>query len=121
MIAIERMYADRVLVWPRDAAERSAGGLFLATVSEGGTGRGRAVEGGVLAIGPGTPAKPVDGLSIGDRVVFLRTTAQTVHLPEECYIVAAGDILAVVDAPDVGDGTLQRWLSADAPAGKFAE
>ena len=87
---------DRVLVRPDKAETKSAGGLELVTQQAE-----NYQTGTVEAVGPGkalgngqTAGIPI---AIGDRVLFLRHSANMVKAGDDLYVIPYAEVLAILE------------------------
>jgi chaperonin GroES len=83
--------ADRVLVEPKPAEEKTAGGLFIPD-----TAKEKPLEGTVIAVGPGT--KEVDmEVKAGDKVLYGKYAGTEIRTDGKDYIIMRqSDILAII-------------------------
>lgn len=83
--------ADRVLIEPKPAEEKTASGLFIPE-----TAKEKPLEGTVIAVGPGT--KEVDmEVKAGDKVLYGKYAGTEIHADGKDYIIMKqSDILAIV-------------------------
>lgn len=83
--------ADRVLVLPNPAEEKTAGGLFIPD-----TAKEKPLMGKVVAVGPGT--KEVDmEVKVGDQVLYGKYAGTELQIEGENYLIMKqSDILAVI-------------------------
>ena len=83
--------ADRVLVEPKPAEEKTASGLFIPD-----TAKEKPLEGTVIAVGPGT--KEVDmEVKAGDKVLYGKYAGTEIHSDGKDYIIMRqSDILAII-------------------------
>ena len=83
--------ADRVLIKPAAAEERTAGGIIIP-----GTAKEKPLQGEVLAVGNGTKDEEMT-LKAGDRVLYGKYAGTEVELDGEKYmIMRQSDVLAVL-------------------------
>ena len=83
--------ADRVLVKPAAAEEKTAGGIIIPD-----TAKEKPLQGEVLAVGNGTKDEEMT-LKAGDRVLYGKYAGTEVELDGEKYmIMRQGDVLAVL-------------------------
>jgi chaperonin GroES len=88
---------DRILIEPREADERTAGGIVLPD-----TAREKPQRGTVVAVGPG---KLLDSgnrgemsVKIGDEVFYGKYSGTEIDLGTDTYVVLREtDVLAIVD------------------------
>ena len=83
--------ADRVLIEPKPAEEKTAGGLFIPE-----TAKEKPLEGSVVAVGPGT--KEVDmEVKKGDTVLYGKYAGTEIHVDGKDYIIMRqSDLLAII-------------------------
>ena len=82
--------ADRVLIKPAAAEERTAGGIIIPD-----TAKEKPLQGEVLAVGNGTKDEEMT-LKAGDRVLYGKYAGTEVELDGEKYmIMRQSDVLAV--------------------------
>jgi len=83
--------ADRVLIEPKPAEEKTASGLFIPE-----TAKEKPLEGTVIAVGPGT--KEVDmEVKAGDKVLYGKYAGTEIHSNGKDYIIMRqSDILAII-------------------------
>ena len=83
--------ADRVLIEPKPAEEKTASGLFIPE-----TAKEKPLEGTVIAVGPGT--KEVDmEVKAGDKVLYGKYAGTEIHSNGKDYIIMKqNDILAII-------------------------
>ena len=83
--------ADRVLVKPAAAEEKTAGGIIIPD-----TAKEKPLQGEVLAVGNGTKDEEMT-LKAGDRVLYGKYAGTEVELDGEKYmIMRQSDVLAVL-------------------------
>lgn len=83
--------ADRVLIAPKAAEEKTASGLFIPE-----TAKEKPLEGTVIAAGPGTKEVTME-VKKGDRVLYGKYAGTEVHADGKDYIIMKqGDILAII-------------------------
>ena len=83
--------ADRVLIKPAAAEERTAGGIIIPD-----TAKEKPLQGDVLAVGNGTKDEETT-LKAGDRVLYGKYAGTEVELDGEKYmIMRQSDVLAVL-------------------------
>ena len=88
---------DRILIEPREADERTAGGIVLPD-----TAREKPQRGSVVAVGPG---KLLDSgnrgemsVKVGDEVFYGKYSGTEIDLGTDTYVVLREtDVLAIVD------------------------
>ena len=84
--------ADRVLVQPQEAEEKTAGGIIIPDTAK----KERPIEGKVLAVGQGTKAEEMV-LKVGDKVLYGKYSGTEVELDGENFLIMRqSDVLAVV-------------------------
>lgn len=83
--------ADRVLVEPKAADEKTAGGLFIPE-----TAKERPLEGKVVAAGPGTKDVAME-VKVGDSVLYGKYAGTEINVDgKEYLIMKQSDILAII-------------------------
>lgn len=90
-----RPLADRVVVKPIEAEEKTKGGIVLPD-----TAKDKPQEGEVIAVGPGrileNGTKIPPEVKVGDRVIYSKYSGSEIKVEgEEYLIVRESDILAV--------------------------
>ena len=84
--------ADRVLVQPQEAEEKTAGGIIIPDTAK----KERPIEGKVLAVGQGTKDEEMV-LKVGDKVLYGKYSCTEVELDGENFLIMRqSDVLAVV-------------------------
>ena len=84
--------ADRVLIEPNPAEEKTAGGLFIPD-----TAKEKPLAGKVIAAGPGTNDVKME-VKVGDQVLYGKYAGTEIKIDGEEYkIVRQNDILAIVE------------------------
>ena len=84
--------ADRVLIEPNPAEEKTAGGLFIPD-----TAKEKPLAGKVIAAGPGTNDVKME-VKVGDQVLYGKYAGTEIKIDGEEYtIVRQSDVLAVVE------------------------
>lgn len=84
--------ADRVLVQPQEAEEKTAGGIIIPDTAK----KERPIEGKVLAVGQGTKDEEMV-LKVGDKVLYGKYSGTEVELNGENFLIMRqSDVLAVV-------------------------
>jgi chaperonin 10 Kd subunit len=84
--------ADRVLVQPQEAEEKTAGGIIIPDTAK----KERPIEGKVLAVGQGTKDEEMV-LKVGDKVLYGKYSGTEVELDGESFLIMRqSDVLAVV-------------------------
>lgn len=83
--------ADRVLVEPKEAETKTAGGLYIPDNA-----KEKPQEGVVLAVGPGKKDEPME-VKVGDKVLYGKYAGTEVNAGDKTYmIMRQSDILAVI-------------------------
>lgn len=83
--------ADRVIVKPAAAEEKTAGGIIIPD-----TAKEKPQRGTVIAAGPGKKDEPVS-VKVGDTVLYGKYSGTEISLEGEDYLIMReSDILAVV-------------------------
>lgn len=83
--------ADRVLIEPNPAEEKTAGGLFIPD-----TAKEKPLAGKVIAVGPGTSDVKME-VKVGDQVLYGKYAGTELELEGEKYLIMRqSDVLAVV-------------------------
>lgn len=83
--------SDRVLIQPRAAEEKTAGGLFIPE-----TAKEKPLEGKVIAVGPGTSDVTME-VSVGDQVLYGKYSGTEITIDGDEYIMMRqNDILAII-------------------------
>ncbi|UYQ95964.1 co-chaperone GroES [Chitinophaga horti] len=83
--------ADRVIVKPAAAEEKTAGGIIIPD-----TAKEKPQRGTVIAAGPGKKDEPVS-VKVGDTVLYGKYSGTEVNLEGEDYLIMReSDILAIV-------------------------
>lgn len=83
--------SDRVLVEPKPAEEKTAGGLFIPE-----TAKEKPLEGKVVAVGPGTSEVKME-VKVGDQVLYGKFAGTEVNVGGKDYLIMRqSDILAVI-------------------------
>ena len=84
--------ADRVLVQPQEAEEKTAGDIIIPDTAK----KERPIEGKVLAVGQGTKDEEMV-LKVGDKVLYGKYSGTEVELDGENFLIMRqSDVLAVV-------------------------
>ena len=84
--------ADRILVQPQEAEEKTAGGIIIPDTAK----KERPIEGKVLAVGQGTKDEEMV-LKVGDKVLYGKYSGTEVELDGENFLIMRqSDVLAVV-------------------------
>jgi len=83
--------ADRVLVLPDPAEEKTAGGLFIPD-----TAKEKPLAGKVVAAGPGTKDVLME-VKVGDRVLYGKYAGTEITVEGTAYLIMKqNDILAII-------------------------
>ena len=83
--------ADRVVVEPAAAEEKTAGGIIIPD-----TAKEKPQKGNIVAVGPGTKENPVT-VKIGDSVLYGKYSGTELKLEGKDYLLMReSDILAIV-------------------------
>ncbi len=83
--------ADRVLVLPNPAEEKTAGGLFIPD-----TAKEKPLAGKVVAVGPGTKEVEME-VKVGDQVLYGKYAGTELQIEGESYLIMKqNDILAII-------------------------
>lgn len=83
--------ADRVLVEPKEAETKTAGGLYIPDNA-----KEKPQEGVVLATGPGKKDEPME-VKVGDKVLYGKYAGTEVNVGDKSYmIMRQSDILAII-------------------------
>ncbi len=83
--------ADRVLILPNPAEEKTAGGLFIPD-----TAKEKPLAGKVVAVGPGTKEVEME-VKVGDQVLYGKYAGTELHIEGESYLIMKqNDILAII-------------------------
>ena len=83
--------ADRVLIEPNPAEEKTAGGLFIPD-----TAKEKPLAGKVVAVGPGTSEVKME-VKAGDTVLYGKYAGTEVNLDGKDYIIMRqNDVLAII-------------------------
>lgn len=86
-----RPLADRVVVEPRPAETKTAGGLYIPD-----TAKEKPQQGTVVAVGPGKKDEPME-VAVGDIVLYGKYAGTEVSVEGKDYLVMKqSDILAVL-------------------------
>lgn len=89
---------DRVIVRPKDAVEKSKGGIILPDTAS----KEKPIEGTVIAAGPGKltddgKRTPLEVKS-NDQVIFSKYAGTEIKIEEESYLILREeDILAIIN------------------------
>ncbi|MBU1106786.1 MAG: co-chaperone GroES [Candidatus Riflebacteria bacterium] len=89
---------DRVIVKPKDAIEKSKGGVILPDTAS----KEKPIEGTVVATGPGklTDAGERTPLEVktNDKIIFSKYAGTEIKIEEESYLILREeDILAIIN------------------------
>ncbi len=83
--------ADRVLILPNPAEEKTAGGLFIPD-----TAKEKPLAGKVVAVGPGTKEVEME-VKVGDEVLYGKYAGTELQFEGESYLMMKqSDILAII-------------------------
>jgi chaperonin GroES len=83
--------ADRVLIEPKEAEEKTASGLYIPT-----TAKEKPQRGTVVAAGPGKKDEPME-VKVGDEVLYGKYSGTEISVEGKDYLIMRlSDILAVV-------------------------
>ena len=83
--------ADRVLITPAPAEEKSAGGIIIP-----GTAQEKPQKGKVVAVGPGKPDEPTT-VKVGDTVLYGKYSGTELTVDGSDFLMMReSDILAIV-------------------------
>lgn len=83
--------ADRVLILPNPAEEKTAGGLFIPD-----TAKEKPLAGKVVAVGPGTKEVTME-VKVGDQVLYGKYAGTELQIEGESYLIMKqNDILAII-------------------------
>uniref|UniRef100_UPI00405613BA co-chaperone GroES n=1 Tax=Alistipes sp. TaxID=1872444 RepID=UPI00405613BA len=83
--------ADRVLILPNPAEEKTAGGLFIPD-----TAKEKPLAGKVVAVGPGTKDIQME-VKVGDEVLYGKYAGTELQIEGESYLIMKqNDILAII-------------------------
>jgi len=89
---------DRVIVKPKDAIEKSKGGVILPDTAS----KEKPIEGTVIAAGPGKltdegKRTPLE-VKKDDKIIFSKYTGTEIKVDEESYLILREeDILAIIN------------------------
>ena len=85
--------ADRVLIEPISVEDKTKSGIILPDTAE----KEKPEQGRVVAVGPGTPKKPVS-VKKGDIVLFTKYGPTEIKIDNKEYLIAREeDILAILE------------------------
>ena len=83
--------ADRVLIEPKEAETKTAGGIYIPD-----TAKEKPQQGPVVAAGPGKKDEPME-VKVGDQVIYGKYAGTEVTVEDKKYlIVKQSDILAIL-------------------------
>ena len=83
--------ADRVLIEPKEAETKTAGGIYIPD-----TAKEKPQQGTVIAAGPGKKDEPME-VKAGDQVIYGKYAVTEVTVEDKKYlIVKQSDILAIL-------------------------
>ena len=83
--------ADRVLIEPNPAEEKTAGGLFIPD-----TAKEKPLAGKVIAVGPGTAYVKME-VNTGDQILNGKYAGTEINIDGKDYLIMKqGDILAII-------------------------
>lgn len=83
--------ADRVLIEPNPAEEKTAGGLFIPD-----TAKEKPLAGKVVAVGPGTSEVKME-VKKGDQVLYGKYAGTEINVDNKDYLIMRqSDILAII-------------------------
>ncbi|MCD7962537.1 MAG: co-chaperone GroES [Rikenellaceae bacterium] len=83
--------ADRVLIEPKEAEEKTAGGLYIPD-----TAKEKPLEGVVVAAGPGTKDVNME-VKVGDKVLYGKYAGTEINYNGKDYLIMKqSDILAIL-------------------------
>jgi chaperonin GroES len=86
-----RPLADRVVIQPADAEEKTASGLYIPD-----TAKEKPMRGTVLAVGPGKKDDPTM-VKVGDVVLYGKYSGTEIQIDGRDYLIMReNDILAIV-------------------------
>ena len=86
-----RPLADRVVIQPAEAEEKTASGLYIPD-----TAKEKPHRGTVLAVGPGKKDEPTT-VKVGDTVLYGKYSGTEIQIEgKDCLIMKESDILAIV-------------------------
>lgn len=86
-----RPLGDRVLIEPKEAETKTAGGLYIPD-----TAKEKPQQGTVIAVGPGKKDEPME-VKVGDEVLYGKYAGTEVTVDDKKYlIVKQSDILAIL-------------------------
>ena len=83
--------ADRVLIEPNPAEEKTAGGLFIPD-----TAKEKPLAGKVIAVGPATADVKME-VKTGDQFLYDKSAGTEINIDGKDYLIMKqGDILAII-------------------------
>jgi len=83
--------ADRVLIQPKEAEEKTASGIIIPD-----TAKEKPQKGTVVAVGPGTKDEKMD-LKAGDNVLYGKYSGTEIEIDNNDYLIMRqSDILAII-------------------------
>ncbi|MDR2382817.1 MAG: co-chaperone GroES [Prevotellaceae bacterium] len=83
--------ADRVLIEPKEAEEKTASGLYIPN-----TAKEKPQRGTVVAAGPGKKDEPME-VKVGDEVLYGKYSGTEITVESKDYLIMrVSDILAIV-------------------------
>jgi len=83
--------ADRVLIQPMEAEEKTASGIIIPD-----TAKEKPQKGTVVAVGPGTKDEKMD-LKAGDSVLYGKYSGTEIEIDNKDYLIMRqSDILAII-------------------------
>jgi chaperonin GroES len=83
--------ADRVLIEPKEAEEKTASGLYIPN-----TAKEKPQRGTVIAAGPGKKDEPME-VKVGDEVLYGKYSGTEISVESKDYLIMrVSDILAIV-------------------------
>ena len=83
--------SDRVLIEPKAADEKTAGGLYIPD-----TAKEKPLAGKVVAVGPGTEEVKME-VKVGDSVLYGKYAGTEINVEGTDYLIMRqGDILAII-------------------------
>ena len=88
--------ADRVLIAPAEAEQKTAGGIIIPD-----TAKEKPQKGTVVAVGPGKKDEPMT-VKVGDTVIYGKYSGTEMQLDGENYLIMKeSDIYAIIDRKSV--------------------
>lgn len=83
--------SDRVLIEPKAAEEKTAGGLYIPD-----TAKEKPLAGKVVAVGPGTSEVTME-VKVGDNVLYGKYAGTEINIEGKDYLIMRqSDILAII-------------------------